>query len=82
MIDPWKTYKTKDVGIVTDIQPLDSYIPYVQVNVNGRLFSGSIHRAYHNPAKLKVGDKVRVGLQFSIVSDTFLVSKLVKVRKA
>ena len=83
MINPNKSYKANVLATVISVDPLDSYIPYVRIKTDcGRVYEGDLLRAYSRPELIKTGDRVSFEGRFSIVSDKFLISKIVRKREA
>jgi hypothetical protein len=82
MINPWKSYRQKNVAKVIKIDAKTAYIPYITVQMpDGRTYEGSASRAHTQWERIKLGDLVRVFLQWSIVADKPMIEKLVRVRK-
>lgn len=82
MINPNKSYKSKETAVIIKIDSLDAYIPYVTIKTeSGYILEGNLQRVYSNPQLLKIGDQVRFTGQFSIVADKFMINKLIKIRK-
>lgn len=82
MINPNKIYPVKGIGVITKIERLDSYIPYLYVLISKetREYDGPV-KCYSHPEKLKVGDRVKIGVQWSITSDRPVIRSLRRVIK-
>lgn len=82
MINPNRIYTVKELGTVTKIDDLNSPIPYIFVKTKtGDEYEGSIRRAYTKPETLRVGDRVKFGVQWSIVADKPMIRSLRRVLK-
>ncbi len=81
MINPNTVYKVKPVGIITSIDPVDSYIPYLKVTMpDGCTIEGSLKRCHSQWERLKVGDRVSVNVQYSIMAEAYRIESVIRKR--
>lgn len=82
MINPWKNYHATQTGIITAIDPENSYLPQFEVTYkNGDTYFGFINDIPNFKKRFKIGQQVTCWMQFSITSDRFRVSKMNRVNK-
>lgn len=76
MINPSMTYKSRKTAVLTKIESRNSYIDKFEVEFsNGNTYQGYVSDI-KNFSRFKVGDSVKVGVEFSITLDKFLVKTL------
>ena len=81
MINPDKTYKARNTGTITHIQDKGG-LNLFAVEVDGQVFEGYLDRLDNTKSynRFSVGDRVRIGCRFSIMSDKYQVKTMSKVR--
>lgn len=78
MLNPLKVYKAKVLGTIVSIEPR---LQEVTVEAEGQKFTGYLDRLDNNKGlHFKVGDTVRFGCRFSIMSNNWTIKVLTKVR--
>lgn len=81
MINPNKDYKTKPVFKIISIDGADRGLWLVKVkDENGNIFEGYLDKLTKNPKRFKIDDKVKINCRFSIMADTWVISKITKRR--
>ena len=82
MINPNKVYNARNVFTVKEfIYPREMDICKIVVcDGNGNEFEGYINSLTKKPNRFNVGDKVKIGCQFSITLDKFLIKFISKCR--
>lgn len=81
MINLNKEYKASQTGIITAIEPLDSWgLAEFTVNYRNNIYKGFI-KNIPNFKRFRLGDKVKCGMTFFVVSDTFRITRMRKVNK-
>lgn len=78
MINPNKTIKVKRILTIVDINP--STCGFTAVSDLGDRFDGWLDQCAANPKRFKVGDKVKVGVKYSIMLESYIIKKLTKIR--
>lgn len=81
MINPNKTYKARNVGTITHIHDKGG-LNLFAVEIDGQTFEGYLDRLDNTRSynRFNVGDTVRIGCRFSIMSDKYRVVTMSKVR--
>lgn len=79
MINPNKTYRTKEIGEVISVD--NSYGYWFKVILDNQTFEGFLREGEPNFEKLSVGDKIRCGAEFSITGQCWLIRNVRKIRK-
>ena len=77
MINPNKSYKASQTGIITEVRQRDPYIDQFTVKYGNLEYKGYVSDI-PNFKRFKVGDRVKSEAQFSITLDCFLIKKLRK----
>ena len=80
MINPNEVYKSAQIALITQIEDCKYLAQFTVTFGNGRTYKGFI-KDIPNFKRFRVGDYVKVGAQFSIMSDTFLIKTLRKINK-
>lgn len=83
MINPYKIYNARGVYTITEfIYPREMDIcRIVCKDLDGNTFEGYLNDLTKRPNRFNIGDKVKIGCQFSIVLDKFLIKSIRKLRK-
>jgi hypothetical protein len=83
MIDPNKTYKATGIFTITHIQDKGGLNLFAVSDDAGNVFEGYLDRLDNtrNYNRFNVGDKVRIGCRFSIMSDKYHVKTMTKCYK-
>ena len=81
MINPNKTYRVSNIAVITRIKDKGG-LNLFAVEVDGQTFEGYLDHLDNTKSynRFNVGDKVRIGCRFSIMSDKYHVATMTKVR--
>ena len=82
MINPNRTYKAKPIFTITQIIDKGGLNLFAVSDNQGSTFVGYLDRLDNTQAytRFNVGDKVRIGCQYSIVRENYIVRTMRKIR--
>ena len=79
MINPNKSYKQAQIAKIVKLDAPTAYTPYLTVQTqDGRTYEGSLEKVHSQWKKLKVGDLVGFSVQWSIVADKPMLSRITR----